>query len=139
VFIFFTHTESGQDPHNEKSRQSVICAWVPFNGLHAARFLKKHQRCTPWKPSQFISLEYLPIHGLGQTHEPPHLQRQHISCSTVCPQNIMNIWCAIGAKSAFEIPCIVGLQPKFALVDTFSHASCENGRNVGNQSAFPIT
>ena len=47
--------------------------------------------------------------------------------------------CAISAKSTFEIPCVVGPQPKFALVDTFSHASCENRRNVGNQSTFPTT
>lgn len=46
---------------------------------------------------------------------------------------------AISAKSTFEIPCVVGLQPKFALVDTFSHASCENRQNVGNQSTFPTT
>jgi hypothetical protein len=41
------------------------------------------------------------------------------------------------AESTFEISCTVGPQPKFALVDTFSHASCKNRRNVGKQSVFP--
>jgi len=42
-------------------------------------------------------------------------------------------------KSTFEIFCVVVAQPKFALVDTFSHASCKNRRNVCKQSTFPTT
>ena len=42
-------------------------------------------------------------------------------------------------KSTSEIPHVVGLQPKFALVDTFSHASFENRQNVGKQSTFPTS
>jgi hypothetical protein len=63
-----------------------------------------------------------------------------IPTTTMCPQEgIADIQHSIITKSTFEISCTVGTQPKFALVDTFSHASCKNRRNVGKQNTFPTT
>ena len=59
--------------------------------------------------------------------------------NTMWPQRVVDIWYKFSTKSTFEILCVVGTQPNFALVDTFSHASCKNRRNVGKHSAFPIT
>jgi len=47
------------------------------------------------------------------------------------------MWHKFDAKSTFEIFCVVGSQPNFALVDTFSHASRENRRYLSKQSTFP--
>jgi len=55
------------------------------------------------------------------------------------PQRVVGVQHAFGAESTFEIFCAVGTQPKIALVDTFSHASCENHQNVGKQSSIPNT
>ena len=62
-----------------------------------------------------------------------HMTRHHV------PTGYMNMQCKISAESTFEISFAVGPQPKFALVDTFSHASCKNRQNVGKQSTFPTT
>jgi hypothetical protein len=81
----------------------------------------------------------LHMHAFDQVHKPPQPPRQHMSYSSMCPQGTVDIQCIIRTKSTFEICCTVGSQPKFALVDTFSHASCKNRRNVGKQSTFPTT
>jgi hypothetical protein len=59
---------------------------------------------------------------------------QHHAATESC-----ELWDAFGVKSTFENFRTVEAQPKFALVDTFSHASCENRQNVGKQCTFPTT
>lgn len=49
------------------------------------------------------------------------------------------MWAMFDAKSMFEIFCLVGSQPGFALVDTFSHASCKNRQNTSKEGTFPTT
>ncbi len=85
--------------------------------------------------SPYTPPKQLPMHALDQTHEPPST----MSHSSMCPQDTMNVQSKINTKSTFEISCTVGTQPKFALVDMFSHASCKNRQNVGKQSTFPTT
>jgi hypothetical protein len=63
----------------------------------------------------------------------------HVQHSTIQPQRGVRIWWTFVAKSAFEIFSVVGTQPKFALVDTFSHASRKNRQNVCKRSTFPTT
>jgi hypothetical protein len=80
-----------------------------------------------------------PMLALGQKHEVSYLPRLHMQWGTIWQQTGVDTRHTIGAKSTFEIFCVVGSQPKFALVDMFSHAFCKNRRNVGKQSTFPTT
>src|SRR5579872_5301396 len=77
--------------------------------------------------------------GSHLEHCPSHSLRWHMQHSTMLAERAGNTWCAFCAKSTFEIFSAVGAQPKFALVDTFSHASCKNRRNGSNQGTIPTT
>jgi hypothetical protein len=67
---------------------------------------------------------------------PPRYHMQH---STMWLQRAVGMKHTFCAKSTFEIFLVVGTQPKLALVDTFSHASCKNRQNAGKRSTFPTT
>ena len=90
----------------------------------------------------YAPLKQLPMHISDQTHKVlPSTQTAQIIQSHVsrrrCDYAAHIWWSPHLVKSTFEMSCTVGAQPKFALVDMFSHASCKNRQNVGNQSAFP--
>lgn len=71
--------------------------------------------------------------------QPPCSPGWQTEGGTIWQQRGVSTQCAFGAESTFEIFCTVGTQPKFALVDTFGHASSENRQNAGKESTFPTT
>jgi len=69
--------------------------------------------------------------SIGLSTQPSQPFRWDVQHGTMEPQIGVRIWWTFVAKSTFEIFPVVGTQPKFALVDTFSHASRENRQSVG--------
>jgi hypothetical protein len=122
--------------------QAPLVRWS--DGLDTLRCFRSTRRPPKCPHTQLVGIldstpSQLSRLGLDQTYEPPHPPRQHTVHRNMFSQGFVNIWCDKCTKSTFEIFRTVGPQPKSALVDTFSHASCKNRRKVGKQSTFPTT
>ena len=122
--------------------QVPLVSW--FDGLDALRCFRSTRRLPQCPHTSLVGILHstpsqLSRLGLDLTHEPSHPPRAAHSAQKHFSQGSVNMWCDKCTKSTFEIFRTVGPQPKSALVDTFSHASCKNRRKVGKQSTFPTT